>query len=210
MKNISFSPNDINTSSRKKITRINTIIIKEKVLWSFIKFSRLILQENVWRSVWKFCKWICIGWGAWKVATRSLHIWLHRLLNRKRLGAIETLLWYTSIQGTQNLVTEKCSHNVCICYHTSIQGNWTIFWVLKFKFNFHSGDTLALKTWLTTKRVDKLSVHSLCHTSRRTALARIQYHRDKLPWLFGHYLAACNNDCNRFQGRIKQILLVYY
>ena len=144
----------------------------------------------------------------------ALHIWLHGLLNRKWLGTIEALLWYTSIQGTQNLVTEKCSHNVCICYlywrETSIQGNWTLFWVLKPKFNFHSEDTLVLKTSLTTKRVDKLSVHSLCHTSRRTALARIQYHRDKLPWLFGHYLAAWNNDCNRFQGRIKQILLVYY
>ena len=27
-------------------------------LWSFIKFSQLILQGIVWRSVWRICKWI--------------------------------------------------------------------------------------------------------------------------------------------------------
>ena len=29
-----------------------------KNLWSFIKFSQLILQGNVWRSVWRICMWI--------------------------------------------------------------------------------------------------------------------------------------------------------
>ena len=38
-----------------------------------------------------------------------------------------------TIQGTQNLVTEKCSHNLCICYlysmDTSIQGKGHFFLV---------------------------------------------------------------------------------
>ena len=34
------------------------MITSWKMRRSFIKFSRLILQENVWRSVWRVCKWI--------------------------------------------------------------------------------------------------------------------------------------------------------
>ena len=34
-----FSPNDIHTLSRDKLKRINEVITKEKMLWSFIKFS---------------------------------------------------------------------------------------------------------------------------------------------------------------------------
>ena len=33
-------------------------------------------------------------------------------------------------------------------------GNVHVFWVPKTGFDFHSGNTLALKTWLITKRVD--------------------------------------------------------
>ena len=33
-------------------------------------------------------------------------------------------------------------------------GKGHYFWVPKPSFNFYSGDTLALLTWLTTKRVD--------------------------------------------------------
>ena len=42
-----FSPNDIHTLSRDTVTRINTVISKEKMPWSFIKFSQLIRKENV-------------------------------------------------------------------------------------------------------------------------------------------------------------------
>ena len=38
--------------------RVNKMITKEKMLWSFIKFSQHILHENVWRSVWRICMWI--------------------------------------------------------------------------------------------------------------------------------------------------------
>ena len=60
---------------------------KEKMLWSFIRFSQLILQGNVWRSVLRICKCIlglkglknvtCLGscpvgkW-AWKVTSPAL------------------------------------------------------------------------------------------------------------------------------------------
>ena len=41
------SPNDIHTLAREKVMRINKMITKEKILWSFIKFSQLILKGNV-------------------------------------------------------------------------------------------------------------------------------------------------------------------
>ena len=55
-----FSPNNIITSSREKVMRINKIITSGKihVLWSFIKFSQRILEGSVWRSVWRICIWI--------------------------------------------------------------------------------------------------------------------------------------------------------
>ena len=34
------------------------MITKEKMAWSIIKFSQLILWRNVWRSVWRICMWI--------------------------------------------------------------------------------------------------------------------------------------------------------
>ena len=67
-------------------------------------------------------------------------------------------LYRNTIQGTQNLVRERRPHNLSICYlywrDTSISGKETGFLGLKPGFNLHSGDILALKTWLTTKKVD--------------------------------------------------------
>ena len=34
------------------------MITQEKLPWSIIKFSQLILYGNVWRSVWRICMWI--------------------------------------------------------------------------------------------------------------------------------------------------------
>ena len=34
------------------------MITREKMPWSFIKFSQHILWGNVWRSVWRICMWI--------------------------------------------------------------------------------------------------------------------------------------------------------
>ena len=52
------SPNNINTLSLEKVRRINKIVAKRKMSQSLIKFSKPILKENVWRSVWRICMWI--------------------------------------------------------------------------------------------------------------------------------------------------------
>ena len=52
------SPNNIHTLSRDKVMRINKMISIEKIPWSFIKLSQLILKGDVWRSVWRICIWI--------------------------------------------------------------------------------------------------------------------------------------------------------
>ena len=49
------SPNIIHTFSRDKVRRITKMITKEKMPWSFIKFSQLILKGNVCRSLWRIC-----------------------------------------------------------------------------------------------------------------------------------------------------------
>ena len=43
---------------REMVMRVNTMITKEKMLWSVIKLSQLILKGNVWRAVWRICMWI--------------------------------------------------------------------------------------------------------------------------------------------------------
>ena len=58
MTNNNFLLTIIHTLSRDKVMRINKMIIIEKIPWSFIKFSLLILKGNVWRSVWRICMWI--------------------------------------------------------------------------------------------------------------------------------------------------------
>ena len=46
-----FSPNDVYTLSRDKVTRINKMMTKEKMPWSFIKFPQLILKKGMEISV---------------------------------------------------------------------------------------------------------------------------------------------------------------
>ena len=53
-----FSLNIFNMQSREKVMRIDKVITKGKLLWSFIKFSQLIPWGNVWRSVRRICTWI--------------------------------------------------------------------------------------------------------------------------------------------------------
>ena len=60
----------------------------------------------------------------------------------------------TFIQGTQTLVPVKRPHNLCISVEGTPVFRGHFFWVPKPKFNLHSGDTIARKKWLTTKRVD--------------------------------------------------------
>ena len=64
------------------------------------------------------------GWG---------HKHGHRFIVLGHKYGRHDVMWKHTIQGTQNLVTEKCSHNLCICYlysmDTSIQGKGHFFWV---------------------------------------------------------------------------------
>jgi len=53
-----FSLNNLHTLSREMDMRINKMISKEKIFWSFIKLSYLLLFGNIWRWVWRICMWI--------------------------------------------------------------------------------------------------------------------------------------------------------
>ena len=44
-------------------------------IWSFTKFSQLIFQGNVWRSVWRICMWILGLKGLTWFANRQWHFW---------------------------------------------------------------------------------------------------------------------------------------
>ena len=78
----------------------------------------------------------------------------------------EPLLWDTSIQETpqsrgHNIWSLKNIHTIFV-FVMSIEGTLPLFrgkrhffWVLKPGFNFHSGETLAIKLWLTIKVIDK-------------------------------------------------------
>ena len=78
----------------------------------------------------------------------------------------EPLLWDTSIQETpqsrgHKIWSPKNVHTMFV-FVMSIEGTLPLFrgkghffWVLKPGFNFHSGETLAIKLWLTLKVIDK-------------------------------------------------------
>ena len=50
-----LSPYIINTSSREKATRVIQLITEGKMHGFYVKFSRLIFEGNVLRSVWRIC-----------------------------------------------------------------------------------------------------------------------------------------------------------
>ena len=91
------------------------------------------------------------------------------------LTTVEPLLWNTFIQRSplfkgRKLRSRKNVHMIFV-FVTSIEGTplfrgkGHLFWVPKLGFNLHSGDTLALEKWLTTKSVDKFK----CTPARMTA-----------------------------------------
>ena len=65
------SPNNINTLSLEKVRRINEIVAKRKMSQSFIKFSKPVVKENVWRSVLRICMWI-LGCKGLRASARGL------------------------------------------------------------------------------------------------------------------------------------------
>ena len=70
----------------------------------------------------------------------------HKIWSRENVHLI--FVFVTSIEGTP-----------------LFRGKGHLFWVPKLGFNLHSGDTLALEKWLTTKSVDKFK----CTPARMTA-----------------------------------------
>ena len=55
-----FSPDNIHMLSREMVTRVNQIITKEKMVWSFIKLSQLISKEVYEYQCGEF---VCGYWG---------------------------------------------------------------------------------------------------------------------------------------------------
>ena len=117
--------------------------------------------------------------------------------------------------GTQNLAPENCSQYLCIC-HLSLGERDTFSESQNPKFKLHLGHTLALETW-PQRRLISLSVYlsqrsqisiqwaisltsmyCTCGISTHNT-AEISYSR-----FFLHFLAAWNNDCSRFRGRIEK------
>ena len=111
-----FSPNNIITSSREKVMRINKIITSGKihVLWSFIKFSQLILEGSVWRSVWRVCIWILEHWAI-KLIQRSHFV--HCIHQEQELSSMCGML-----------VCQNCSWWTWICKLDLADIRDLIFW----------------------------------------------------------------------------------
>ena len=129
----------------------------------------------------------------WKFHSHRTRI--KRLLRRlKNIGMVSektvtTHLEWNPIQGTQNFVRERRPHDIISVTYIEgtplFKGKRQVFLVLKPGFNLHTGDTLALKTRLTTKKVDifkctlmtmmAASQTELSHLHRYTAPVWIQH-----------------------------------
>ena len=82
---------------RKDYMGINAMITYGKILWSLIKFSLLILKENLWRSVWRICLWILgllsyynserfmVAGVQKKLHACNIHFWKHLLYEDKHV-----------------------------------------------------------------------------------------------------------------------------
>ena len=123
-------------------------------------------------------------------------------------------MWKHTIQGTQNLVAENCSHNLCICYLYSMardtfSGSLTLY-LTSIQWSPYKQ---SKSDWPLTKIVDKYVFTS--HDGDRFSKDELMYctcwnsthtiaERDKLIKIFIHYLAARNNNCSRFRSLWEQ------
>ena len=83
-----FCPNNIHMLPRGIVMRVNKMITKEKMLWSAIKLSQLILLRNVWRSVWRIYMWTLGLKGL-------IDVWLYHSKWKKKLLFLCCFQWYT-------------------------------------------------------------------------------------------------------------------
>ena len=130
------------------------------------------------------------------------------------------LIWDTSIQETPQSRGHKIwslkNVHIIFVFPMSIEGTLPLFrgkrhffWVLKPGFNFHSGETLAIKLWLTTKIVDKFKC------SLVTIVTAFKTWINSLKSMYctcGNSihsivddLAAWSNDCSRFRSLREQM-----
>ena len=66
---------------------INKLIIKEKMFWSFVKFSQQILKENIWRSVREFVSWglmNCLQFSVKARLAKEMKMWKEKLKEQER------------------------------------------------------------------------------------------------------------------------------
>ena len=91
--------------------RINKIIIIEKIPWSFIKFCQLVLKGDVWRSVWRICKWI-LGLNGLKSEARIFYFTAYTLYKPADMTILFIYMWkkvekdqLTLDEGQQRIVT---------------------------------------------------------------------------------------------------------
>ena len=88
-----------------------------KLMFTSKHSTKIFYRKILWKN-WTAHR---LSWPP--LADRNSHCCLGSPRER---NTAELLLWDTFIQGTQNLLPEKCSHNLCICYlywrDTSIQG----------------------------------------------------------------------------------------
>ena len=157
----------------------------------------------------------------------------HRFIVLRHQYGRHDFMWKHTIQGTQNLVTEKCSHNLCICYlysmDTSIQGKGHFFWVpLLYLTSIHWSPysnqkvthhrnrhkykcslvmmAIVFKRWINSLKL----MYCTCWNSTHTIAVR-----DKLIMIFIHYLAVWNNNDRRFRSLWEQtpfssLIMIFY
>ena len=176
------NPNNIHTLSRDKVMRINKMII-EKISWSFIKFSQIILKGDVWRSVWRICLWI--------LGLKGLNFIFHlqgvkcttSLWYKHVIGSIyksnKTKRWWTKLNATwrrevnvlHGYSVESCS---CLKLCTSLEAfAWflLIFWVF-----YYDIMTLLLRSLWSS------------HESRVRTLINISFGPDIVLFCFFSYM----------------------
>ena len=102
----------------------------------------------------------------------------------------------TSIQGTPNLIREKCSHNVCYLYGSldTFSGSWNPDFI-QGHLNTEKA-LLADKFKIKCALVTMATTHELSNLNWYTALVVIQHTTSQgqvnHDFLYSHYLAAWN------------------
>ena len=108
-----FSPNNIHTLSRDKVIRINKMIVIEKISWSFIKFSQLILKGDVWRLVWRICMWI--------LGLKGLRPWVLVLVQVSNLNSSSTVKSSTNRLSLSCLATPEFAFLTWLMYYSDTE-----------------------------------------------------------------------------------------